>query len=86
VDDLILRRLQCLSNSTLRLNLPEKDLARLFRLDEFSSFDSLARIEFLAAVEREFGFRFEPALMTSDLLVDLGDLAGHIRGRIGPSC
>jgi acyl carrier protein len=86
VNDLILRRLQYLSDSTLRLSLPENELARLYRLDEISSFDSLARVEFLSAVETEFGFRFEPALMTSDLLVDLRDLAEHISARLGPTC
>jgi acyl carrier protein len=51
-------------------------------LEEVAILDSIALLEFVTAVEREFGIRMEPELLDFDFLRDLPALASHIEQRV----
>jgi acyl carrier protein len=84
--DSVLQRLRCLANSSLNLNLTAEELANLTRLDEVTGFDSLAVLEFVGAVENEFGITFQDAELRTNFLADFRGLAEHISGRSGAAC
>jgi acyl carrier protein len=84
--DLIFNRLQGLAARSLQLNLSTEELATVTRLDEVAGLDSLTILEFVAAVESEFGITFEPSEMRADILVDLPALAERISRRLGGAC
>jgi len=52
-------------------------------LDEAASFDSIAVLEFLTAVEKEFGVQLEPAVLEFEFLRDVEALASYIEDRLG---
>jgi acyl carrier protein len=68
--------------SSLRLNLSETDLDDAQRLDELVGLDSLATIEFVTALEREFGITFEPELLQMDFVKSLPQLSAYVEGRV----
>ena len=66
---------------SLHLNLGEGDLDYERKLDESVGMDSLATIEFVAALEKEFGFTIEPEMLRLDFIRDLPQLAAYVEGR-----
>ena len=84
--DLVLERLRRLASSALNLNLTAEELAALTRLDEVTGFDSLSVLEFVSAVEKEFGLTFEAGELRADFLADLPRLAEYIAGHSGAIC
>jgi len=66
----------------LALNLREEEMAGALRLDELTGLDSMATLEFLLALEKEFGIRFDPKAIELDLLADLPRLVRFIGDRI----
>jgi acyl carrier protein len=54
-------------------------------LDAAASLDSIAVVEFLTAVEKEFGITLEPAVIEFEFLRDVAALATYIEERIGRS-
>ena len=63
---------------SLHLNLREEDLAYETKLDETVGLDSVAVLEFVAAMEKEFEITFDPEMLTIDLVRDLNRLASYI--------
>jgi acyl carrier protein len=51
-------------------------------LDEAASLDSIAVLEFLTAVEKEFGVELEPAVLEFEFLRDIAALAAYVEDRI----
>jgi len=84
--DLVLHRLQHLASTSLNMHLAPGELAALTRLDEVTGLDSLAILEFVSAVEKEFGFTLEAGELRVDFLADLPALAKYIAARPGPAC
>jgi acyl carrier protein len=66
---------------SLHLNLSEEDLDYERRLDESAGFDSLAVIEFVTALEKEFGITMEPELLRLDFVRELPQLAAYVEDR-----
>jgi acyl carrier protein len=67
----------------LSLNLEEEDLRYSKKLDELVGLDSLAVLEFVAALEKEFGITIEPEQLELEVLRDLERLAAYIAARMG---
>ena len=67
---------------SLHLNLSEGDLDYGQKLDEMVGLDSLAVIEFVTALEKEFGITMEPELLRLDLVRDLPQLAAYVEDRV----
>lgn len=65
----------------LQLNLSAEDLNYGHKLDEFAGLDSLAVLEFVTALEKEFGITMEPELLRLDFVRDLPQLAAYIEQR-----
>ncbi|MGP0076057.1 MAG: acyl carrier protein [Bryobacteraceae bacterium] len=63
---------------SLHLNLREEDLAYETKLDETVGLDSVAVLEFVAALEQEFGITFDPEMLTIEVVRDLSRLASYI--------
>jgi acyl carrier protein len=82
----VLQRLRRLATSTLNLNLSAEEEAALTRLDAVAGLDSLALLQLVAAVEKEFGIQLGPAELRSDLLADLPALAERLSARLGAAC
>jgi len=83
---LVLQRLRRLATSTLNLNLSAEEEAALTRLDAVAGLDSLALLQLVSAVEKEFGIQLGPAELRSDLLADLPALAERLSARLGAAC
>ncbi len=66
---------------SLHLNLSEVDLDYEQRLDELVGLDSLAVLEFVTALEKEFGITLEPEMLQLDLVRDLPQLAAYVEDR-----
>ena len=64
---------------SLRLNVKEEDLPYEEKLDDAVGLDSIAVLEFVAALEKEFGIEIEPGLLEIDFVRDLPRLASHIQ-------
>jgi acyl carrier protein len=84
--DLVLQRLRRLASSSLNMNLTAEELATLTQLDEVTGFDSLTVLEFVSAVEKEFGLTFEESELRADFLADLPGLAEYISAHFGAAC
>jgi acyl carrier protein len=84
--DLVLERLRRLASSSLNLNLSAEEAAALSRLDEVTGFDSLTVLEFVSAVEKEFGLTFQASELRTDFLADLPRLAEYIAAHSGATC
>jgi acyl carrier protein len=68
--------------SSLHLNLTEADLAYEQQLDELVGLDSLAVIEFVTAIEKEFGIRIEHELLRLDFVRSLPRLSAYVEDRV----
>jgi acyl carrier protein len=69
---------------SLHLNLHEEDFSYEDKLDETVGLDSVAVIEFVAALEKEFQITFEPEMLTIDVARDPIQLAAYIDSRSAP--
>jgi acyl carrier protein len=63
---------------SLHLNVPEDELPYEQKLDEVVGLDSIAIIEFVAAVEKQFGVTLEPEFLRLEFVRDLPALAAHV--------
>ena len=77
-------RIRLVFIESLHLNLREEDLPYEQKLDEAVGLDSIAVLEFVAALEKEFCIELEPEFLEIDFLKDLPRLASHIEDLIGP--
>lgn len=66
---------------SLHLNLREEDFSYEAKLDEAVGLDSVAVLEFVAALEKEFGIAFEPEMLTIQLVRDPKELAAYVDQR-----
>lgn len=67
---------------SLQLNLRDDQVPYDQMLEEVASLDSIALLEFVTAVEKEFAIKMEPELLDFDFLRDLQGLASYIEHRI----
>ncbi len=84
--DIVLQRLRRLASSSLNLNLSAEELATLTRLDAVTGFDSLTVLEFVSAIEKEFGLTLQAGELRTDFLADLPALAEYISTHYGAAC
>jgi len=66
---------------SLHLNLQAEDLADRDKLKEAAGLDSVAVLEFVAALEKEFEITLEPEMLTIEVVGDLKQLAAYIDER-----
>src|SRR4029077_16997302 len=66
---------------SLHLNLKEEDLDYERKLDETVGMDSLAVLEFVTALEQEFGVTIDPEMLRLDFVRGLLPLASYIEQR-----
>lgn len=66
---------------SLHLNLHPEDLSYEDKLDEVTGMDSVAVLEFVAALEKEFSITLEPEMLTIDVIRDLKQLAAYVEMR-----
>jgi|HubBroStandDraft_2_1064218.scaffolds.fasta_scaffold610191_2 acyl carrier protein len=66
---------------SLHLNLREEEFGYETKLDEAVGLDSVAVLEFVIAIEKEFGIAFEPEMLTFQLVRDLKELAAYVDRR-----
>jgi acyl carrier protein len=64
------------------VNISGKELPYEQMLEEVAILDSIAVLEFVAAVEKEFRIRMEPDKLDFDFLRDLSVLAAYIEQRM----
>jgi acyl carrier protein len=67
---------------SLHLNLRPEDFRYEDKLDEAVGLDSVAVLDFVAALEKEFGIAFEPEMLTIDVVRDLKELAAYVDERV----
>jgi acyl carrier protein len=67
---------------SLHLNLRAEEFSYDDKLDHIVGLDSVAVIEFVAALEKEFGITFEPEMLRIALVRDLPPLAAYIDQRV----
>jgi acyl carrier protein len=65
-----------------RLKVRAQELPFEQMLEEVAILDSIAVLEFVTAMEREFGVSLEPEFLEFDFLRDLSRLASYIEGRM----
>jgi acyl carrier protein len=70
---------------SLHLNLPEEEFSYEAKLDESVGLDSVAVLDFVTALEKEFGITFEPEMLTIDVVRDLKQLAAYVDERVAHS-
>lgn len=78
----VARRVREVFIRSLSLNLAEPELRYSEKLDEVAGLDSLALLEFLAALEKEFGITLDPELLDLGTLKDLRALVTYIESRL----
>ena len=66
---------------SLHLNIQAEDLASQDKLNEAAGLDSVAVLEFVAALEKEFEITLEPEMLTIEVVGDLKQLAAYIDER-----
>jgi acyl carrier protein len=77
-----LERIRAAFTSAFRWNSDDEELTYEQMLDEAASLDSIAMVEFLTAVEKEFGVELEPNVIEFEFLRDVAKLASYIEDRI----
>jgi acyl carrier protein len=70
---------------SLHLNLREEDFSYERKLDESVGLDSVAVLDFVTALEKEFGITFEPEMLTVELIRDLKELTAYLDERTARS-
>ena len=66
---------------SLHLNLRPEDFSYEDKLDESVALDSVAAIEFIIALEQEFGITFEPEILSIEVVRSIQELADYIDAR-----
>jgi len=77
-----MERIRAVFIDSLHWNHSGKELSYEEILDEASALDSIATLEFLTAVEKEFGIELEPAVLEFEFLRDIAALASYVEDRI----
>jgi acyl carrier protein len=67
---------------SLHLNAGDEEVPYEQMLEEVALLDSIAVLEFVTAVEKEFGIKMEPEKLDFDFLRDLSVLASYIEQRV----
>ncbi len=84
LDD-VTRRIREVLVRSLSLDLAEEGVRYAEKLDELAGVDSLAMLEFVTALEKEFGLTFDAELLELETLKDFRALAAYIESRLaGP--
>jgi acyl carrier protein len=68
--------------NSLNLQFSASDLDYTQTLDQYAGLDSLAILEFVGALEREFGITIEPELLRLEFVRDLQELSVYIDARV----
>ena len=76
------RRIRRVFIQAVSPDLTEESLRFTERLDEVAALDSIALLEFVVALEKEFGFRFEPEHLRLESLRDLDRLTAYVVRRV----
>jgi len=76
------RRIRKVFIEAVSPDLSEESLRFTERLDEVAGLDSIALMEFVVAIEKEFGFTFEPEQLCLELFRDLDRLTAHVVRRV----
>ena len=76
-----LERILALFADSVHLDTGAKGLTYEEILDEVARLDSIAVLEFLIVVEKEFGVELEPAVLEFEFLRDVRGLASYIEDR-----
>ena len=66
---------------SLHLTLRPEDFSYEDKLDESVALDSVAAIEFIIALEQEFGITFEPEILSIEVVRSIQELADYIDAR-----
>jgi len=61
----------------------EEELRAASRLDQVIGLDSMAALELVVGLEREFAIRLEPECMERDFLMDLTGLVNYLDWKCG---
>jgi acyl carrier protein len=77
-----LDRIQRVFAESISVSAGHENLRYEQKLEEAASLDSIAVLEFLTAVEKEFGIAMEPAFLDFDFLRDLPALASYVESRM----
>jgi len=75
-------RIRAVFANSLGLNSWDEELTYEQILDKATSLDSIAVVEFLVAIEKEFGVKLEPAVIEFEFLRDVSALASYIEDRL----
>ena len=75
-------RIQRVFAESVSVNISERDLPYEQKLNELASLDSIAVLEFITAVEKEFGITMETEFLEFDFLRDLPALASYVEDRM----
>lgn len=78
----IMARIRRVFVESLHLNLRDDQVPYEQMLEEVAILDSIALLEFVTAVEKEFGIKIEPKLLDFDFLRGLPALASYVEQRI----
>jgi acyl carrier protein len=77
-----LDRIQKVFVESISVSAGHENLRYEQKLEEAASLDSIAVLEFMTAVEKEFGIEMEPAFLDFDFLRDLPALASYVKSRM----
>ncbi len=77
----IRERIRQVLTTSLGIDIPPQEFAASRRLDEFLGLDSIAALEIVVALEKEFDFQFDPGFLTLANLGDLSRLIDYLRSR-----
>lgn len=75
----IVARIAGIITRDLAANIEVEELSGVKRLDALLGFDSMVLLQWVAAIEREFGITIPPEKLRLDFLVDLPALAQFLR-------
>ena len=78
----VMKRIRTVFDDLSRMNGNRQGVSNEEMLEAAASLDSIAVLEFLAAVEKEFGIELEPAVIEFEFLRDVTALAAYIDDRI----
>jgi acyl carrier protein len=78
-----MERIRTVFTDSLHLIHNGKGLSYDEMLDQAAGLDSIAVLQFLTAVEKEFGIELEPAALEFEFLRDIEALASYLEDRIG---
>ena len=83
--DTIAARVRRVLIDSLSLNLEQQDLEYDDKLDEVVGLDSMAALEFVMGLEKEFGVTIDAENLELDLLRDLPALSAYIQSLLPES-